>query len=54
MAAEGTAFGAMTAATHGEHKSQRSAGGQSSIFVSGTTAVEGNRFRRASLIRSAV
>ena len=54
MVAKGTAFGAMTAATNGEHESRRSAGGQSSIFVSGTTAAEGNRFRRALLIGSAV
>ena len=52
VAAEGTAFGAMAAATNGEHGSRRSARGQSSIFVSGTTVIERNRFRRASLIGS--
>ena len=31
-----------------------SAGGQSSIFVSGTTAIEGDRFRHTLLIGSAV
>ena len=54
MAVEGTAFGAMALATNGEHESQRSAGGQSSIFISGTTATEGNRFWRALLIGSVV
>ena len=54
VVAEGTAFGAMAAATNGEHESRRSAGGESSIFVSETTVVEGNRFWRASLNGSAV
>ena len=52
VVAEGTAFDAMAAATNGEHGSRRSARGQSSIFVSGTTVIERNRFRRASLIGS--
>ena len=36
VTAKGTAFGAMAATTNEKHGSPRSAGGQSSVFVSGT------------------
>ena len=52
VAAKGTVFGAMAAATNGEHGSRRSARGQSFIFVSGTTATEQHCFWRVSLIGS--
>ena len=49
VATEGRAFGAMAAPTNGEYGSRRSAGGQGSIFVSGSTVVKEDRFWRTSL-----